>query len=190
VVLGASDKLPGPRRKAASSKKIRLISFCNRFYEHKGGAPRDFVRVCGLRRFQRGLDEIKQHISAHSIRASFYSQDIDRLEAENADEVADEIAKKRAKLAVENDAIRQLEDLYDDDEVTAYWFDLKLHRDIGYVQHAEAIKHQASRSTSKAAHAIRRTGVRSWPTRQRSAVSLRATSSTSVRFDPSHFCLV
>jgi hypothetical protein len=107
-------------------------------YEHKGGAPRDFVRVCGVRRFQRGLDEIKRHISDHSIYASLYSEVIDELEAENPDEVADKIAEKRADLAVENDAIRQLEDL--NDEVTAYWPDLKLHRDIGYVQHAEAIK--------------------------------------------------
>jgi hypothetical protein len=38
----------------------------------------------------------------------------------------------------ENEAIRQLEALYD--EVTKYWFDINLHRDIGYVQHAEAIK--------------------------------------------------
>ena len=38
----------------------------------------------------------------------------------------------------ENEAIRQLEALYD--EVTKYWFNIKLHRDIGYVQHTEAIK--------------------------------------------------
>jgi hypothetical protein len=41
-------------------------------------------------------------------------------------------------LDTENNAIRQLEDLHV--EVTAYWLDIQLHRDIGYVQHAEAIK--------------------------------------------------
>jgi len=41
-------------------------------------------------------------------------------------------------LNAENDAIRQCEALHDD--VTKHWFDIKLHRDIGYVQHADAIK--------------------------------------------------
>src|ERR1700691_3066497 len=45
-------------------------------YEHKGGAPKDFVRVCGVRRFQRGLDEIKKHISDHGIRADFYTREL------------------------------------------------------------------------------------------------------------------
>jgi hypothetical protein len=41
-------------------------------------------------------------------------------------------------LNEENEAIRQLEALHD--EITKHWFDIQLHRDIGYVQHAEAIK--------------------------------------------------
>ena len=46
-------------------------------YEHKGGAPKDFVRVCGVRRFQRGLDEIKKHIGDHSIRADLPERSLD-----------------------------------------------------------------------------------------------------------------
>ncbi|KAL5523207.1 hypothetical protein ACEPAF_1474 [Sanghuangporus sanghuang] len=109
-------------------------------YEHKDGAPKDFVRVCGVRRFQRGLDEIKKHISDHGIRADLYAREIDGLETmENPDEeVVSEIAANRRNLDGENEAIRQLEALYD--EVAKYWFDINLHRDIGYVQHAEAIK--------------------------------------------------
>ena len=109
-------------------------------YEHKGGAPKDFVRVCGVRRFQRGLDVIKKHISDHGIRADFYTREIDGLDAlENrGEEVVSEIDATRRNLDGENEAIRQLEALYD--EVTKYWFDINLHRDIGYVQHAEAIK--------------------------------------------------
>ena len=108
-------------------------------YEHKGGAPKDFVRVCGVRRFQRGLDEIKKHISDHGIRADLWTREIDGLEAmENQDEeVVGGIRANRRNLNDENEAIRQLETLYD--EVTKYWFDIQLHRDIGYVQHAEAI---------------------------------------------------
>jgi len=109
-------------------------------YEHKAGAPKDFVRVCGLRRFQRGLDEIKKQISDHSIRAEIYTREIIGLETmENSDEEAmSEIATNRRNLDGENEAIRQLEALYD--EVAKYWFDINLHRDIGYVQYAEAIK--------------------------------------------------
>ena len=93
-----------------------------------------------MRRFQRGLDEIKKHISDHGIRADLYTREIDELEAmENQDEeVASEIDANRRKLNDENPTILQLEALYD--QVTKYWFDIKLHRDIGYVQHAEAIK--------------------------------------------------
>ena len=108
-------------------------------YEHKGGAARDFVRVCGLHRFQRGLNEIKNAISDHGIRASCFTQEIDGLEkTENPDEeVAAEIVKNRRYLEDENEAIGQLGALHD--EVTKYWPDFRLHR-IGYVQHAEAIK--------------------------------------------------
>ena len=42
---------------------------------------------------------------------------------------------------------------------------------------------QPSRSTSKAAHCIPRTGLRSWPLRRRSRISSRATSLISVHFD-------
>ncbi|KAF5381360.1 hypothetical protein D9615_008320 [Tricholomella constricta] len=109
-------------------------------YEHKGGAPKDFVRVCGLHRFQRGLDEIKTHISSHSFYAELYTQEIDGLEAmETQDEkVLRHISTNQRNLNDAKEAIRQLEALYD--EVTKHWPDIKLHRDIGYVQHAEAIK--------------------------------------------------
>jgi hypothetical protein len=109
-------------------------------YEQKRGASRDYVRVCGVRRFQRGLDEIKKAISDHSIRASDFTQEIDGLEGtENlGEEVTAEITKNRRSLDDENDAIRQLEALHE--EVTKDWLDIKLHRGIGYVQHAKAIK--------------------------------------------------
>ncbi|KAH9167356.1 hypothetical protein EDB89DRAFT_1997768, partial [Lactarius sanguifluus] len=132
-------------RKDDISPKIYRVSNCHVLrkdttvdYEHKGGAPKGFVRVCGVRRFQRGLDEIKKHISDHGIRADVWAQEIDRLEAmEQDEEVVGEIRANRRNLDDENEAIRQLEALY---EVTKHWFDIQLHRDIGYVQHAEAIK--------------------------------------------------
>ena len=109
-------------------------------YQHRGGGPKDFIRVCRVRRFQRGLDEITKHISDNGIRANYYTQEIDGLEAlENqGEEVLDEIAQNRGSLDRENKSIRQLETLYD--EVMKYWLDINLDRDIGYVQHAEVIK--------------------------------------------------
>ncbi|KAJ7484702.1 hypothetical protein FB451DRAFT_1169725 [Mycena latifolia] len=108
-------------------------------YEHKGGAPKDFVRVCGVRRFQRGLNEIKKHIGDHGIRADLWTREIDRLEGmEQDEEVVDEIRANRRNLDDENKAIGLFEALYE--EVTKYWCDAQLHRDIGFVQHAQAIK--------------------------------------------------
>jgi hypothetical protein len=49
-----------------------------------------------------------------------------------------EINANQRYLDDENEAICQLEALYD--EVTKYWLDINLYHDIGYVQHAEAIK--------------------------------------------------
>ena len=40
-------------------------------YEQRGGAPRDHVRVCGKRRFQRGLDEIKKVIGDTAFSPTF-----------------------------------------------------------------------------------------------------------------------
>ena len=78
--------------------------------EHKGGTPKDFVRVCGVRRFQRGLDEIKKDISGHGIRVDLCTREIDRLEAMEQDEkVVREICTKRRNLNDKNEATRQLE---------------------------------------------------------------------------------
>ena len=108
-------------------------------YERKGDAPKDFVRVCGVRRFRRGLDEIKKAISDHGIRASYFTQEIIGLEeTENLADVADEIEKNRRSLAEENNAIHQLEAMHE--EITKQWSDITLHRGIGYVQYAKAIE--------------------------------------------------
>lgn len=113
-------------------------------YKTDGGAPKDFVRVCGVRRFQRGLAEIERNISAHGIRADFWTWEVDRLEAmEQDEEVVGEICANRRNLDDEKKAIKQPEALYE--EVTKQWSNIELHRDIGYAQHAEAIKVDVAR---------------------------------------------
>ena len=116
-------------------------------YEHKGGAPKDFVRVCRVCQFQWGLNEIKKHISDHGICADFYTREINGLEVmENqSKEVVSKINMNRHYLDGENEAIHQLKALYD--EVLKYWFNIKLRCDIGYVQHAKTIKVDIGGST-------------------------------------------
>ncbi len=49
-------------------------------YEHRSDAPRDYVRVCGTRRFERGIDEIAKAITSHGILADFWARGIVKLE--------------------------------------------------------------------------------------------------------------
>ncbi|KAJ4491916.1 hypothetical protein C8J55DRAFT_588494 [Lentinula edodes] len=110
------------------SNKVYGVSNCHILrkntasdYEYTDGAPMDYVRVCGMRRFQRGLDEITKAISNHKFSADIWTLDIAKLQAKE---------KKDAANAREIKA-RQ--------HVTKYWSDLKLYRNIGHVQYAEAI---------------------------------------------------
>ena len=80
------------------------------------------------------------------------------------------------KLDDENKAIAKLETFYT--EVKSDWSDIKLYCNIGHIQYTAPITVDVEGGTS-----IPRTGGRSWSLRRRSGVSLRATSSISVRFD-------
>jgi hypothetical protein len=91
-------------------------------YEFKGaGASRQYVRLNGLRRFQRGLDEIKVCIGDHGMFADLYAREIVKLEAkgtsedeEQAKEDARELYKTRQNLDEQKQAIAELEEFYDE----------------------------------------------------------------------------
>ncbi|KAG5649256.1 hypothetical protein H0H81_005076 [Sphagnurus paluster] len=130
------------------SNKVYGVSNCHVLrrnttvdYEHRGpGAPRNHVRVDGMRRFQRGLDEIKMAVAGHGISAEVLARRIVRLQAEERQDAenAREIRAIQRKLTDKHKAIAdRLEALYN--EVTKHWSDIKLHRNIGYVQYAPAI---------------------------------------------------
>jgi hypothetical protein len=128
------------------SDKIYGVSNCHVLrkdttveYEHRGGAPKDHVRVCGMHRFQRGLNEIRKVIGDHGILADLWAREIVELEAKERKDAenARSIRANRRKLEDENEAIADLEALYD--EVTEYWSDSKFHRNIGHVRYAAAI---------------------------------------------------
>ena len=145
------------------SKKVYGVSNCHVLrknttvdYEHRDGAPMDHVRVCGMRRFQRGLDEITKAIADRVILADLWTREIVTLQAKERQDAgnARAIKARQRRLDDEIEAIADLEALHDD--VTKYWSNIELHHNIGHVQYV-----QLSRSTSKAAHYIPRTGLRS-----------------------------
>ncbi|KAJ6616507.1 hypothetical protein B0H10DRAFT_2391937 [Mycena sp. CBHHK59/15] len=128
------------------SNKVYGISNCHVLrknttvdYEHRAGAPMDHVRVCGMRRFQRGLDEITKAIANRVIRANLWTRDIVTLQAKGRQDAEDAkaIRAKQHQLEEETEAIADLEALHD--EVTKSWANIKLHRNIGHVQYAAAI---------------------------------------------------
>ena len=136
------------------SNKVYGVSNCHVLrknttvdYEHRGGAPMDHVRVCGIRRFQRGLDEITKAIADRGILADLWARDIVKLQANERQDAenAKAIKAKQRQLDDETEAIAYLEALHDD--VTKYWSNIKLHRNIGHVQYAAAISVDVEGST-------------------------------------------
>ena len=116
-------------------------------YEFNGaGAPRQFVRLNGLHRFQRGLDDIKVAISERGTLADLYTREIIALEAkgtneeedaeEDVEEDAKELRKTRQNLDEQKEAIASLETLYKD--IKAQWGDIGL-RNIGHVHYSPPI---------------------------------------------------
>ena len=129
------------------SNKVFGISNCHVLrkdtkvnYELKGGAAKDYVRVCGMRRFQRGLDEITKAAADNLVFADLHARDIVKLQAkgDQSPQNAKKIARMQNQLDERNEAIADLERLHAD--VTKYWSDSKLHRNIGHVVYAPAIK--------------------------------------------------
>lgn len=108
-------------------------------YKYKDGASRRYVRVCGMLRFQRAIDEIRLAIGKHGFDAELWTRRIARLEATERKDPGEARSLKvtRRKLEDANEAIMELQGLYD--EVTKYWSDIKNHRNIGHVVHAEPI---------------------------------------------------
>ncbi|KAH9054792.1 hypothetical protein EDB87DRAFT_1767442 [Lactarius vividus] len=108
-------------------------------YEQRGGAPKDHVRICGMHRFQQGLNEIRKAISDHRLIANFWTREIIKLQAKERQDTENvkEILTNQRELEDENKAITDLETFYSD--VTRYWSDINFHRNIGHIQYAAPI---------------------------------------------------
>ncbi|KAH9927332.1 uncharacterized protein B0H18DRAFT_1084828 [Fomitopsis serialis] len=123
------------------SNKVYGVSNCHVLrknttvdYEHRDGARMNHVRVSGLHRFQRGIDDITKAVADHGILADLCAREIvKRQVTERQDpENAREIQRIRRKLDDEHEAIADLEALCA--EATEYWSDIKLHRTIGHAK--------------------------------------------------------
>lgn len=129
------------------SNKVYGVSNCHVLrrnttinYVHKGAAAKDHVFVCGMRRFQRGLDEITKAIADDVYMADLYARQIAKLQADQDQSLrkAKRMERIQSQLDVKNENIADLERLHG--EVTKYWSNIKLQRNIGYVDYAPAIK--------------------------------------------------
>jgi len=126
-----------------ASNKVYGVSNCHILrkdttmeYEHTGGARKDHVRVCGMHRFQQGLDEITKAIRDQAIVADYYAREIVNLKAKGKQD-QEVIGANQRGLDDADKAIANLENLYN--EVTKSWTDIRLHRNIGYVKYAAPI---------------------------------------------------
>lgn len=175
------------------SNKVYGVSNCHVLrknstvdYEHKGGAPIYHVRVCGMRRFQRGLDDITKAIAGHGIVADLLAREMFKLQSKERQdaESARAIKAKQRRMDDETEAITDLEALHD--EVTSMWSDIKLYRNIGQIQYAAAISvdvEGGTRYTSDWAAFL--------AAQPRLGMSLRVTLLISVCFDLSYLsCLI
>ena len=131
-------------QKGNPSDKVFGVSNChvlrpktNQNYERKECA-KICVRVCSMRRFQRGLCDITNSISKHVIMADLWTRELVRLQGKGVQDPEDEEElQTRVKLEEDNRAIVSLQAFHT--QVEMEWSNIKLQREIGFVQHSVAI---------------------------------------------------
>ncbi|ODO03367.1 hypothetical protein L198_02213 [Cryptococcus wingfieldii CBS 7118] len=111
-------------------------------YEQRGiFAPKEYVRMCSLRRFRHGLYEITDKITEHSFSARSLALQVAALQGKEGldEEGARSLRWCLFRLGNEHEALTGLEALYH--EIKSDWSDIKhADRTIGCIQHAKAVK--------------------------------------------------
>ena len=137
------DKRGNPSDKVlAVTNHHVLCKIDDKMYDYRGnGSPRQQVRVCGTRRFQQGLDEIRAAVVNRGTEASVCAEEIAELEAKVAmgggnEHDIDNLNKARGELGDHRAAIVELENLYN--EIKASWGDIRL-RNIGVLEYSPPI---------------------------------------------------
>ncbi|EUC59234.1 hypothetical protein RSOL_304890, partial [Rhizoctonia solani AG-3 Rhs1AP] len=133
---------PSARVLAVSNKHV-LCADTTVDYQFRGtNAARQYVRVCGLRRFQRLLDETRALVTNNVYEAVGLAEEIARLEAEprskNQEQLEDEHALEicKNKLNKLNKDNGKLQAFFK--EVNSQWSDIA-RRTIGFVDWAPSI---------------------------------------------------
>jgi hypothetical protein len=129
---------PGDKVLAVTNHHVLCKAHYKKYDFRAHGSPRQHVRVCGYRRFQRGLDEIKAAVIDHNTEASSCAEEIAELEAseEGDEDDANNLVRARQELDEHKAAIVELETLYK--EVNANWGDIS-RRNIGVLEYSPPI---------------------------------------------------
>ena len=134
---------PSARVLAVSNKHV-LRKGTTVDYQFRGsGAPRQYVRVCGLRRFQRSTNEIRALVTKNVAEAVRLAKGIAQLEAEpkrenreQAEEDEEDLKTKKDQLKKVNKDSGKLQAFFK--EVNTQWNDIA-RRCIGFVDWAPSI---------------------------------------------------
>ena len=134
---------PSPRVFAVSNKHVLRKDTTVDYQFGGGGAPRQYVRVCGFRRFQRATDEIRDLVAAKVAEAVRLTEEIARLEAKEKSKVKEQAKEDEEALRIKRG---QLDDMNKDNlklqeffkEITTEWNDIA-RRNIGFVDWAPSI---------------------------------------------------
>ena len=134
---------PSARVLAVSNKHVlRADTTVN--YQFMGtGAPRQYVRVCGFRRFQRFLDETRALVTKNVAEAVRLAEEIARLEAKLKSENREQAEEDEDALEIKKDQLKKvgkdngkLQAFFK--EVNTQWNDIA-RRTIGFVDWAPSI---------------------------------------------------
>ncbi|KAF9218701.1 hypothetical protein BS17DRAFT_719790, partial [Gyrodon lividus] len=134
---------PSARVLAVSNKHVLREDTTVDYQFMGGGAPRQYVRVCGFRRFQRSTDETRALVTRNVAEAVRLAEEITRLEAkpkskneEQAEEDKDALEIKKGQLNKVNRNNVKLQAFFK--EVNIQWHDIA-RRNIGFVDWAPSI---------------------------------------------------
>lgn len=134
---------PSARVLAVSNKHVLRQDTTVDYQFMGGGAPRQYVRVCGFRRFQRSTDEIRALVTKNVAEAVRLAEEIARLEAkpkseneEQAEEDEEALEIKKGQLNKVNRNNVKLQAFFK--EVNTQWHDIA-RRNIGFVDWAPNI---------------------------------------------------
>ena len=113
-------------------------------YQFKGaGAPRQYVRVCGFRRFQRSTDEIRALVTKNVAEAVRLAEEVSRLEAKPKSEVPEQAVEDEEALEIKKGRLKEVNKDNDKlqvffNEVNTHWNDIA-RQNVGFVDWAPRI---------------------------------------------------